>query len=106
MHAVFITFRSTVRLADLEDDYRQLAAALRDGAAPGFISKTWLSDEPTIGGFYRFHDRQAADCFLEEIFAPTMSSDPTVSDIRIERYDIHEELSAITNGLGAAAVGA
>ena len=101
MHAVFITFRSAVSLTEREDDYRQVAEALRDGAAPGFISKTWVSDGQTVGGFYHFQDRQAADNFLEGMFAASVPTDPTVSDIRIERYDIIEGMSEITNGLRA-----
>ena len=101
MHAVFITFRSAVSPIEREDGYRQVAEALRDGAAPGFISKTWLSDGQTVGGFYHFQDRQAADSFLEGMFAASVPTDPAVSDIRIERYDINEAMSEITNGLHA-----
>ena len=105
MHAVFITFRSAVSPVEREDDYRQFAEALRDGAAPGFISKTWLCEGQMVGGFYQFQDRQAADSFLEGMFAAAVPTDPAVSDIRIERYDINEAMSEITNGLHAMPAG-
>ena len=39
------------------------------------------------------------------MFAASVPTDPAVSDIRIERYDINETMSEITNGLHAMPAG-
>ncbi len=106
MHAVFITFRSAVQFEELEEGYTAFAEALRSGASPGFVSKTWLMDGPTFGGFYGFEDRAAADRYLDEMFAPAVMNDPNCSDVRIERFDIIESFSAMTNGLHTSRAGA
>ena len=105
MHAAFITFRSAIPLEELAEGNREYAEALRAGAAPGLVAKTWLADDQTIGGFCLFADRDAADRYLGGMFAEAIPSNPAFSDIRIERYDVDESLSTITNGLGAIAVG-
>ncbi len=104
MHAVLITFRSAVSAEEMAEGNRQFAEALRNGAAPGFVSKTWLSDGATIGGFYLFEDRRVADLYLNGMFAEAVGKDPAFSDIRIERYEVDETFSAMTNGLAAMAV--
>lgn len=104
MHAVFVTYRSTADSDEPGDGNRQYAEALRDGAAPGFVSKTWLSDGPTFGGFHLFQDRDAADRYLEGMFAEAVGSNPDCRDVRIERYEVNEALSMITNGLSAMAL--
>ena len=104
MHALFITFRSAASPEDLKDGYIQYAEALRAGAAPGLVAKTWLADGSTLGGFCLFEDRAAAKRYLEGLFAEAVAKDPMFSDIRVEHYDVDEALSAITNGLGAVAV--
>ena len=83
---------------------RQLAEALRDGVVPGFVSKTWLSDGPTRGGFYLFQDRADADRYLEGMFTQDITNNRAFSDVRVERYDINQAMSAMTNGLGTLAV--
>jgi hypothetical protein len=103
MHAVFITFRSTANEEDLAEPFLQYANALRDGAIPGFCSKTWLGNEDLVGGFHLFESRDAADRYLENMFAPNVASNPAFTDIRIERFEVDEEMSAITNGLPASA---
>ena len=106
MHALFITFRSAVAPEELEEDFARYAEALRDGAARGLVGKTWLADGSTVGGFYLFEDRGVADRYLDGMFAEAVTDNPAFSDVRVERYDVDEALSQITNGLGALAVGA
>jgi Putative mono-oxygenase ydhR len=106
MHALFITFRSAVAPEGLKEDFTRYAEALRDGASPGLVGKTWLADGPTVGGFCLFADRGAADRYLDGWFAEAVTANPAFSGVRVERYDVDEALSRITNGLGALAVGA
>ena len=104
MHALLITFRSAASPDELKDGNTEYAKALRDGAAPGLVAKTWLADGATLGGFCLFEDRAAAERYLEGLFTEAVAKDPMFSDIRVEHYDVDEALSAITNGLGAVAV--
>jgi hypothetical protein len=106
MQALFITFRSTVAREELQENFTRAAEALRDGAAPGLVGKTWLADGSTLGGFHLFEDREDADRYLDGFFAEAIMANPIFSDVRIERYDVNEALSRITNGVGALAVGA
>ena len=106
MHALVITFRSAVPPGELADDFARYAAALRDGAAPGLVGKTWLADGTTVGGFCLFTDRGVADRYLDGMFAEAVTANPAFSDVRVARYDVDEALSRITNGLGAETAGA
>ena len=106
MHALFITFRSAVAPEELSEVFTQYAEALRDGAAPGLAGKTWFGDGSTVGGFHLFEDREVADRYLDGMFAESIVDNPTFSDVRVERYDVNETLSRITDGLGALATGA
>ncbi len=106
MHALFITFRSAVAPEELTEDFARYAEALRDGAARGLVGKTWLADGPSVGGFCLFEDRGVADRYLDGMFAEAVTANPAFSDVRVERYDVDEALSRITNGLGAQTVGA
>ena len=103
MHAVFISFRSSANPEDLAEPFQQYANALRDGAIQGFCSKTWLANDELVGGFHIFDSRAAADRYLDTMFAPNVAANPAFTDIRIERFEVDEEMSAITNGLPASA---
>ena len=103
MHAVFISFRSSANEEDLAEPFLQYANALRDGAIPGFCSKTWLANDELVGGFHLFESRDAADRYLDEMFSPNVAANPAFTDIRIERFEVDEQMSAITNGLPVSA---
>lgn len=110
MHAMLITFESSVGLEDLRlpsgspvhlADY---SAALR--VRPGFVAKTWLRDGDTFGGFYLFADRSAADRYLVEVIEPLGLANPAVSNTQVHHFDVNEEMSALTHGLPVAIVAA
>jgi hypothetical protein len=103
MHAVFITYTTSVDREHLREPYTQYAQTLADGRIPGFVAKTWLVNGDTHGGFHLFRDREAADRYLAEMFEPTIPANPAFSNIRIERFDVAEELSSLTHGLAAMA---
>jgi hypothetical protein len=104
MHAVLITFHSEASLDELREPSLALAPAIRD--VPGLISKTWLGNGATLGGFYLFTEREAAQAYLDGEIISELKATPAFSTFRIEHYAVVEPLSAITNGLGGAAVGA
>ena len=106
MHALFITFRSAIAPVELKEDFTRYAEALRGGGARGLVGKTWLANGPTLGGFCLFEDRGVADRYLDGMFAEAVTANPAFSDVRVERFDVDEALSRVTNGLGALAGGA
>lgn len=103
MHAVFITYTSSVKLEDLKEPYAQYARALAGWHSRGFVAKTWLANGDTHGGFHLFRDREVADRYLAEMFEPDVATNSIFSNIRVERYDVNEEMSRLTNGLAAVA---
>jgi hypothetical protein len=104
MHAVLITFHSEASLDELWEPFLESAPAIRD--VPGLISKSWLRQGATLGGFYLFTDGDAAQTYLDGAIISEIKAMPAFSDFRVERYDVIEAMSAVTNGLGGAAVGA
>jgi hypothetical protein len=106
MHACLITFKSAVAREALQGEFTRAAEALRDGATRGLVSKTWLADGQTVGSFCLFERGVDADDYLAGFFADAITANPIFSDIRVERYDVNESLSRITNGLGSLALSA
>lgn len=100
MHALLITFSSSVELAELVEPFSEYATALAQ--VPGLVSKTWIASEDSLGGFHLFETSVAADAYLAGPMLAEVRADPAFSDFRVVRYDVVEQLSAITNGLGGA----
>src|SRR4051812_20107940 len=74
MHALFITFRSAIAREELQEEFTRAAEALRDGAARGLVSKTWIADGSTVGSFCLFADRGDADRYLDGFFADAITA--------------------------------
>lgn len=109
MHAIVITFDTTKGLQELRrpsgspmriDEY---IIDLR--ARPGFLTKTWLRDGETLGGFYLFADRAAAEHYLAEEIEPLGRANPAVTNLQVRRFDVQEKLSEFTLGLPVAGIG-
>jgi hypothetical protein len=94
MHAVLITFDSTVPLADVAEPFGHYASALT--AVDGLVMKTWLHDRATLGGFHLFEDEAAANRYLDGELWATVHGNPAFSNFRINRFDVVEQLSAVT----------
>ena len=97
MHAVLITFRSAAALDDLRQPFLEGAEAIRD--VPGLISKTWLHDGATFGGFHLFTDADAAQAYLEGEIISATKAVPAFSEFKVEQFTVAEEFSAITRGV-------
>lgn len=102
MHAMLITFTSSAQLSDLEEPFGDYAQGLR--RVDGLISKTWLHDGRTLGGFHLFTSRQAADAYLASEMVAGLTGTPAFSDFEIRHWSVLENLSAIS-GSQRAAVG-
>ncbi|MEN8113020.1 MAG: YdhR family protein [Actinomycetota bacterium] len=94
MHAVLITFTSDAPVADLVQPFTEYARGLC--SIDGLVSKTWIGDGTTLGGFHVFASRSAADAYLASDMAAGLVANPTFHDFEFRHFDIFDELSAIT----------
>lgn len=72
----------------------------------GLVWKVWLIDAErrASGGIYLFHDRAAAQAYVDGPFCDWMRESSVFSDLRINIFDVVEEPSRITRApLSAAA---
>jgi hypothetical protein len=94
MHAVLITFTSSADLAGLEEPFTEYAQALR--TVPGLVSKTWIHDGPTLGGFHVFSTAADAERYLSSQMVADLTAIPAFSDFEIRHFEILDRLSEIT----------
>ena len=94
MHALLITFSSSAGLDDLKGPFTDYANALK--GITGLVAKTWIQDGSTLGGFYIFTSRQAAEDYLNSQMVADLTSNPAFSDFQIRHFNVLDELSAIT----------
>ena len=80
MHAVLVTFKSAASTEELADPFREYAEALR--AVPGLVSKTWIKDGDTIGGFHVFESRAEAEAYLGGEMVAGLTSNPAFTRSR------------------------
>jgi hypothetical protein len=99
MHAMLVTFTSAADLADLADPFADYAQAVRE--LPGLISKTWLNDGTTIGGFHIFEDRATAEAYLRGELITNVTGNPAFSGFEIRHFDVLDELSHVTGSPSA-----
>jgi hypothetical protein len=94
MHAVLVTFRSAVSVDELADPFREYAEALC--LVPGLISKTWIKDGDTLGGFHVFESRAEAESYLGGEMVAGLTSNSAFTDFSIDHFDVLDDLSLIT----------
>jgi hypothetical protein len=103
MHAVFITFTSAAGLADLAGPFTEYAQALR--GIDGLVSKTWINDGDTVGGFHVFTSRDAADAYLSSAMVEGLTSNPLFHGFEVRHYAVLDDLSRITGSPQVALAG-
>jgi hypothetical protein len=102
MYALHVTYTSAVPAGALREEKTAFAAQL--AAVPGFVSKAWLHDGSTGGGFYLFDSREHGEAFACGPLIEALRAVPVFSDVQVHGYDVDAELSALT-GIAAAPVG-
>lgn len=100
MHGLLVTFHTSIPLDQLEQPFTDYANALRE--MPGLVSKVWLHDGDTVGGFHVFTDRQSADAYLASELAIGLRSTDGFDDFDVRHFDVLGELSALTGVVEAA----
>jgi hypothetical protein len=86
--------RQQTLLEQLEEPFTDFAHALVE--VPGFVSKTWLNDGATVGGFYIFTDRASAENYVTSPMIGEVRENPAFSAFEVRHFAILETLSAIT----------
>jgi hypothetical protein len=99
MRILSVRFKSSTPLKDPEASWLELAPQV--AAVSGLLSKTWIQDGDLFGGIYTFRDQASVDAYVAGPIVTAVKSDPTLSDFRLEQYDVLEKLSAITRGVPA-----
>lgn len=102
MNGIFITFTTSIPLADLEAPFVEFANGLQE--IDGLISKAWLQETDTkVGGFYLFTSEAAADAYLATPMVAGLQANPGFSDFEVRRFGVLAELSAMTGITAPAA---
>ncbi len=93
MYALHVTFTSTIDAADLRDGQIEFAEHL--ATVPGFVSKSWLRDGSTLGGFYLFRTREAAEAYLDGPLFGLLRANAAFRDLTVRGYTVDTELAAL-----------
>ena len=91
MYALHVTFTT-----DLPDDAlrpAQHAFAEQLASVPGFVSKTWLRDGATHGGFYLFAGAADAQAYVD---GPLFAGLRGFADLTVRGYAVDTEIGALT----------
>lgn len=99
MHALLITFRSTISLNDLEETFENYARELNK--QPGLISKTWILDGDTFGGFHLFANQQQSEGYLASDLAAGLMATQGFTDFAARSYSVLDDLTAMTGSQAA-----
>lgn len=84
MHAVFLTFEFAGQDRELNRTFSDYAEALVD--IPEMVTRTWMKDGSTIGGFYVFRSIDAAERFLSSARIRALALHPSVSDFYVRHF--------------------
>jgi hypothetical protein len=94
MYALLVTYTSAVPTVLLRD--AQIAFAEQLVSTPGFVSKTWLHEGTTHGGFYLFDSREAAEAYVNGQLFASLGAAPVISDVTVRGYDVQSDLGVLT----------
>ena len=93
-----INFKLNVSTAEYQKICESVAQAVAD--VPGLRWKLWLLNEEKkeAGGIYLFQDEQALNNYLSGPIIAQVKSHPGLQDISAKRFDVMEEMTAVTHG--------
>ena len=69
------------------------------------MSKTWIVNGTTVGGFHVFVDDAAIDGYLAGDLWATVATNPTFGDFDIRRFGVVDALTALTSASALAGAG-
>jgi hypothetical protein len=94
MYALMITFRTSIPADELIGPFQEYADSLRH--QPGLISKAWIRDGDTLGGFHLFEDKGTADGYVQSDLATGLRSTEGFDDFEVRGFEVLDELSSAT----------
>ncbi len=94
MYGLLITFRTTIDFEQLEEPFTDYAHELRE--MPGLVSKAWLHDGDTVGGFHLFVDRSTAEAYVASDLAAGLRATDGFDDFEARGFEVLDGLSALT----------
>lgn len=94
MYGLLITFRTTIDLDQLVEPFTEYAHALRE--MPGLVSKAWLHDGATVGGFHLFVDKATAETYVASQLASGLRAMDGFEDFEVRGFEVLDALSALT----------
>jgi hypothetical protein len=84
------------------DEYHRICESVAQAIAdvPGLRWKVWLLNEreKEAGGIYLFQDEQALNNYLSGPIVAQIKSHPALQDLSAKRFDVMEEVTAMTRG--------
>lgn len=99
LHAVLVTYENDRPANQLRTHPDNIAFAKGLKKVRGLISKTWINDEKTFGGFYVFAGKASADAFINgEMFQGGVVKDPSNRNVQVRHFDVFSELTLMTGG--------
>ncbi len=94
MYGLLITFNTEIQLEDLEAPFTDYANALCNVA--GLISKAWINDGSTVGGFHLFESKVAADAYTSSDLARGLIDTEGFDNFEVRGFEVLGALNAIT----------
>lgn len=93
-----INFKLNVPAAEYEEICQSVAQPISD--VPGLRWKVWLLNEREreAGGIYLFDTEQALNDYLAGPIVAQVKSHPALQDLSAKKFDVMEEVTAITRG--------
>jgi hypothetical protein len=93
-----INFKLDTPVAEYERICQALAQSIAD--VPGLRWKVWLLNEgkKEAGGIYLFATEQALTDYVAGPLLAQVKSHPALQDLSVKKFDVMEEVTAITRG--------
>ena len=99
MHAVLVTYENDTPADQLKNHPDNVAYAKHLKKVPGLISKTWINDGKTLGGFHVFTDKESADAYINgEMFQSAVVKNPSNRNVQTRHFAVFSNLTAMNGG--------
>ncbi len=99
MHAVLVTYENDTPAEQLKNHPDNVEYTKFLKKVPGLISKTWINDGKTLGGFHVFTNKASADAFINgEMFQGAVVKNPSNRNVQIKHFAVFSELTVMSGG--------
>ena len=99
MHAVLVTYENDAPADQVKNNPGVVAFAKGLKKVPGLISKTWINDGKTFGGFYGFTDKASAEAYINgDMFQNAVVKNPSNRNLQIKHFAVFSDLTVMSGG--------